>query len=113
MAKATAARWLTRLRRRLNGRRRRLNGWRGAAETGDCLPDLHRRVEDLADRQAALEFVAPDRLEPGRRDASAVRAVRVAAELTGRDPPFQVRREAVGRLREDAFVRRLRRRRID
>ena len=52
--------------------------------------------------------MTPDRFEAGRGDAAAVVAVRFSSELTGRDAVLEIRREALGGLREDAVLRRLR-----
>jgi hypothetical protein len=46
-----------------------------------------------------------DRFEAGGRHAAAVAAIRVAAKLTRHDAPLEIRREAIGRLREDAVSR--------
>ena len=53
--------------------------------------------------------MASDRLDAGRRNAPAVRAIGVAAELARRDAALQIRRIALGRLRENTFLRRARR----
>src|SRR5687767_15769698 len=51
--------------------------------------------------------MATDRFEAGRCDAAAVAAVGISPELTRRDALLQIRRQAIGRLREDAFIGRL------
>ena len=53
----------------------------------------------------AAEPVTADRRQPRRRHAAAVRAVGRAAELARRDARLQIRRHAVGGLREDAIAR--------
>ena len=87
--------------------RRQLSGL--IAQLFDRAADLHRRIEDAADGDAALQTVTADRFESRRRNAPAVGAIRIAAELARRDPCAEVRRKAFGRLGEDAFLRRLRR----
>ena len=78
---------------------------RGVAHALDRTPDVQRRVENPSDRNPAAQLVPADRFKPRRRDAAAVGAVRVPAELARRDAPLEIRRKALRRLREDALVR--------
>src|SRR5437867_1121400 len=80
---------------------------------GEALPgaghgaaDLERRPEDLADPDVAGQRVTGYGFEARRCNAPAVRAVGIAPELARRDAPLEVRRQAMGRLRERAIVRR-------
>src|SRR5687767_9804765 len=91
---------------RLNGRRALLN--RRAAELRDGPADLHGCVKDLAHRDAPCEAMASDRFQACRGNAAAVAAIGIAAELTRHDAPLHVGGKAVGRLGEDAVLRRLR-----
>src|SRR6266545_518319 len=67
--------------------------------------DPERRLEQRAHADPAGQPVRADRREACRRDAAALRAVRVAAELAGRNAVLEVRGDARRRLREDALVR--------
>src|ERR1051325_6474758 len=62
-------------------RRGRLRG----AQALDVFADLERSVEDRPDGNETEEVVTRDRGESGRRDASALAAVRRSAELARRD----------------------------
>src|ERR1041385_3787895 len=85
----------------------------GRAEALDALADLERAVEDRSDRDEPEELMPRDGREARRRDAAALRAVGRAAELARRDARGEVGGDRLGRLREDAVVRRLRRLRVD
>src|SRR5919197_2659358 len=61
-------------------------------------------IEDRADPDPEGQLVVGDRGEPSGRDAPALRAVRVSAELTRRDRMRQIGGNAGGGLREDALV---------
>src|SRR5687767_13528923 len=81
----------------------------GSSDAPDGAADRERRIKDLPDRKTAAQSMTADRFEPRRGDAAAVLAIRLSAELTRRDAPFEIRREALRGLREDALLRRLRR----
>src|SRR3954469_3054824 len=90
------------------------------APSGDRLPaiahaapDLQRGLEDRADAHgAADDLVRADRFEAGRRDAAALRAIGIAAELARSDAVLEVGRDARRGLREDARLRPLGRRHV-
>src|SRR4030095_389877 len=72
---------------------------------GDRASHCEGGVKDLADRNATLQTMATDCLESCRCDASAVCAIRLAAELARGDLVLEIGRETLGRLREDALLR--------
>src|SRR5688572_25849714 len=89
--------------RGVNRRWLRLNG--PLAQPCHGLSDLEGRVKNLSDREPALQAMASNRFEACRGDAAAVAAVGIAAELARHDAPLEIRRETLGRLREDAVFR--------
>src|SRR3954466_4541199 len=93
---------------------------RRPAPSGDRLPaiahaapDLQRGLEDRPDAPGpALYLGRADRLEAGRRDAAALRAIGIAAELARGDAVLEVGRDARRGLREDALLGALRGRHV-
>ena len=71
-----------------------------------ALADLDRGFEDGADADGAADDpVRADGLEPGRRDAAALRAVGIASKLTGRDAPSEIGRNGCRGSRKGAARR--------
>src|SRR5262249_46064326 len=70
----------------------------------DGAAHAQRCVEDASHLHASAQLVTADRFEPCRGNAAAIRAVWVAAELTRRDAPFQIRGKAIGRSGKDAVI---------
>src|SRR3954449_5590113 len=66
----------------------------------DAAANPQRVGEDRPDFEAAREPVPGDRVQAGRGDAPAVRAIGVAAELARRDVPLEVGGDAGRGLRE-------------
>ena len=78
---------------------------RARSRRGDRAADAERSRKQRIDRHETAQPVTADRRQSRRRHASAVGAVRRAAELARRDARLQIRRHAVGGLREHAILR--------